>query len=144
MDQAIATIDRLDVRREIGAAAHRIETAFRADLDSKASERARLHKEWRDLQDKASQAQQVYDKFMRRFSKGTEEDHDLLDRYRKEHPDLLFHEHDEYAPITCTATGLALFEGDVTFGTPEYGAVLAIAVALKVDPVAEGLPTAEK
>lgn len=128
-------IDRLEVRRAVAQAANRIRHAFQNDLDAKAEERTRLHKAWRDLSEQAEQARKAYDLFMKRYSKGSAADHAIIDKAKKEHPDLLTYEHDDHAPICCIVSGLALFEGDEVAGDPEYGAVLKAAVALTVEPV---------
>lgn len=127
-------IDHEDVRRSVGAAAGRIEAARNAKRDANRSEIDAAHKKWRDLVDQAQRAREDYER-LSKLAHAPVEALAVISAAKKKHPELLFFRHDNMEPMCCTATGLALMEGDETYGDPEYGAVLAAAVNLVVKQV---------
>ena len=128
-------IANMKIRREVGAAAARIEASTRNSLADMDAERNILHKKWRDLLDEARTAQTAYEAFMKTYSKGDKADHTIIAKAKLKYPAMRFFEHDDHCPMTCLATGLAIFEDDVLFGDAEYGAVLVDAVSLSIEPI---------
>ena len=136
-------MDRMDVRRAVGAAVARISAARKAHFEDPArqAERSRLHKAWRDLLDQAAAAQKAYDRFVKSdLNLGvSESDLALIAKAKRDHPDMqVWRDDPDGTPICCSATGLAMFEGDAVFGDPQYGGgVLKLAVTLTVPSIEE-------
>lgn len=137
-------LDRVDVRRAVGLAVARISAARKAHFNDPArqAERERMYRRWRDLQAEARKAELDLDRYIK-----TDIDRDvdpadvaLIAKMKRAHPDLLVFEDPNETPICCAATGLAMFEGDETFGggDPQYGAcVLKAAVGVIIPPVSQ-------
>lgn len=133
-------LDRMEVRRAIGAARKRIEAAeaSRRNIDSDARDAA--HKKWRDLVDQAQQARDALEE-IEEEGRGCGDPKDLafIEQMKEAHADLLICEdHPDRAPVLCDATGLAIFEGDQVYGDATYGpTILKEAVTITV-PIVDG------
>lgn len=129
-------IKHLKMRRAVGAAAKRIEASERERREANAILREAAHKRWRALIDAANKAREEVER-LSEPAPPSGRDVAIIREAKEAFPDLRFFEHDDMAPMTCLATGLALMHGDKTYGEPEYGAVLVDAVSLGVPPVTE-------
>ncbi len=139
-------LDRLEIRSAVGAAQARIDAAIKSHFDDpkRQAERDRLHKAWRSAQDAAQVAQRAYESFVKADLKRNIDPADvkLIRDARRKNPDLrTWPDHPDEAIMCCSATGLAMFDGDKVFGEPEYGGgVLCAAVTLNLPPVITGDP----
>lgn len=129
-------LDRMEVRRAVGEAGKRIIDARRAHFEAISKRRDALFEEKRQLQDKLGAIQ---DEINALHDGGKDEDAVAVVRAAAhEHPDLRIYEFGD-EPMVCQATGLAIFEGDATYGDPEYGAVLVAVVDVIGDPVNQNI-----
>lgn len=127
-------IDNIEVRRRVGEAALRIAAARREQREANRDRLDKARARWRRLSDEAEAARKEYERLAER-PEALADDVAIIEEAKEQFPGLLFFEHDNLDPMTCLATGLALMEGDETYGAPEYGAVLKSAVRLGVAPV---------
>lgn len=140
----LGTMDRLELRLEIGKAVRAMQEAHHRtynDQESKA-ESDRLHAKWRKLTDQANEARQELEDFQRMRAEHNYLEKKEVMRLQKKTPGLLlmrneYLPHGEPSVIVCAITGLAIFEGDKIIGNEDYGFV---ALAGAIEPKA-GIPS---
>jgi hypothetical protein len=134
-------LDRLETRIAVGCAVREMNRIREERFAETEAEQSKLYKVWRDALEVAREKEHAYDYMMRKCHVGIKvacfEQQKIINIARIENPDLLTYSEDpDSTPVTCEASGLAIFEGDELYGRVNEGPVVlkgAVAVKVSVD-----------
>jgi hypothetical protein len=119
-------LDRLNVRRSVGAAVQRIRAAEELFCYHQHTELTVLHRVWRELAASTDRARLALEAAEQKFRYAAADgDNAMIAAARRAHPDIACEGDNEAAlPLTCMVTQLAVFDSDALIGDREAGFVV--------------------
>jgi hypothetical protein len=119
-------LDRLNVRRTVGAAVERIRAAEEVFCFHQHTELTILHRVWRELAASTDRARVALEAAEQKFRHAAADgDKDVIAAAKRAHPDIACEgEGHEALPLVCMVTKLAVFADDPLYGDRNAGFVV--------------------
>lgn len=119
-------LDRMNVRRSVGAAVQRIRTAEEVFCFHQHTELTILHRVWRELAASTDRARLALEAAEQKFRHAAADgDNRVVAAAKRAHPDIACEGDGEAAlPLVCMVTNLAVFADDALYGVREAGFVV--------------------